>query len=131
MRKNGAYSIRHIEVRRKNEVRRQGRICVLNLYVDVCLFDILTAPGARQFSAVHHRLNRSVSDVPRCGDCDGPQRRPELRFERGQGAGSWTTWLRNGHGGEERFRMPGGTIMGFTQKQSGFLGSKDTRSDLP
>src|SRR6202030_488547 len=78
------------------------------------------ASTGRQESVSHHAPTRSIPDGPRCGDCDVPQRRPELRFERGQGASSWTAWLRKGRGWEERFRVPGVTIMGFTEKQSGF-----------
>ena len=51
------------------------------------------ASTGRQNSVSHHAPARSIPDGPRCGDCDVPKRRPELCFERGQGAGSWTAWL--------------------------------------
>src|SRR5580704_1357682 len=69
-------------------------ICFFELRRDDWLLDAAADTGARQISVVHnHGLNRSISDGPRYGDCDGPQRRPELRFKWGQGAGSWTAWL--------------------------------------
>src|SRR5690348_10300650 len=83
-------------IRTKGESYAQLKIpcsCFCDRCFDVWSHEPLADAGARQFSADHHDLNRSISDGPRRGDCNGTQCRPELHFKQGKGAGSWTARL--------------------------------------
>src|SRR4029077_14731878 len=80
--------------RRTNDAQPNIRcICFFELCIDVWLFDAAADAGARQLSAVHHGLNRSISDGPRCGDCDGPQRGSAIRCQGRHGYGPRKAWL--------------------------------------
>src|SRR5215469_12790028 len=77
----------------ENDAQPKIRCVWFELCTDVRLFNAVADATARQCSTFHLGLNRSIFDGPRYGDCDGPQCRPELGFEWGQGAGPRKAWL--------------------------------------